>query len=596
MQGDFSRLTFDSKKHYRSVLMQQGRVQLDADWNEQVGIFNHSHETLIRDLIGDAGAPAHQAGFAISIDGDEADEPDRTAVLHTHEEIPPPIFQISNGRYYVAGILCENEQARLFTQQPIAPHVSPKALKQFALVYLDVWSRHVTAAEDPTLREIALNGIDTTTRIQTVWQVKILPIHESEQRLHNDHGHISYEQILELPEWCELVSHFERHSAMRARHNLHTTLENQLYRVEIHSVQGDVVTFKWSRENASLLFALDEINESSSEGGSVQYSAMLSDQLRDKTQLRIGDWVEFVTSDPSQDGHTLPLYRVTDLPNFTSQQVTLTGPRSTRLEEPIKQQGRSLLLRRWDHDARRENTSKDGTIPLRENVWLDLELGIQVNFTPGGTYAVGDYWLIPARTLAGGIEWPTNDQGPLALPPRGQSHHHCPLALLHFHHHKWSVVRDLRRLFSPLPLVTQRTEELSELEQRPVSKLVEICTSQEELAHGELVAVEPATHRSITRASAKNARLLLGVVSEREHHAGHVRYHITTHGRARCRVVGQVEWGDLLAVSHHHPGCARALPAEQIVSHHGAILGKALEAYVPDDDDDSSFIDVFVTL
>ena len=32
--GDESRRTFDPKKHYRSVQMQQGRVQVDADWNE----------------------------------------------------------------------------------------------------------------------------------------------------------------------------------------------------------------------------------------------------------------------------------------------------------------------------------------------------------------------------------------------------------------------------------------------------------------------------------------------------------------------------------------------------------------------------------
>ena len=35
MKGDFSRDTFDENKNYSSVLMQQGRVMLDADWNEQ---------------------------------------------------------------------------------------------------------------------------------------------------------------------------------------------------------------------------------------------------------------------------------------------------------------------------------------------------------------------------------------------------------------------------------------------------------------------------------------------------------------------------------------------------------------------------------
>ena len=41
MQGDFTRDTFDVRHHYTRVLMQQGRVQLDADWNEQTAIRTH---------------------------------------------------------------------------------------------------------------------------------------------------------------------------------------------------------------------------------------------------------------------------------------------------------------------------------------------------------------------------------------------------------------------------------------------------------------------------------------------------------------------------------------------------------------------------
>jgi len=47
MKGDFSRDTFDHKKHYRRVLMQQGRVQVDADWNEQASILLHYMQSLV---------------------------------------------------------------------------------------------------------------------------------------------------------------------------------------------------------------------------------------------------------------------------------------------------------------------------------------------------------------------------------------------------------------------------------------------------------------------------------------------------------------------------------------------------------------------
>ncbi|MCX6048065.1 MAG: DUF6519 domain-containing protein, partial [Chloroflexi bacterium] len=41
MKGDFTRSTFKPAKHYSSVRMQQGRVQLDADWNEQIDLTAH---------------------------------------------------------------------------------------------------------------------------------------------------------------------------------------------------------------------------------------------------------------------------------------------------------------------------------------------------------------------------------------------------------------------------------------------------------------------------------------------------------------------------------------------------------------------------
>ncbi len=57
MKGDFSRLTFDRRKHYSGVLMQQGRVLLDADWNEQHRIGSYLMETETTDVVGQSGVP-----------------------------------------------------------------------------------------------------------------------------------------------------------------------------------------------------------------------------------------------------------------------------------------------------------------------------------------------------------------------------------------------------------------------------------------------------------------------------------------------------------------------------------------------------------
>lgn len=48
MKADFSRMTFDEKKHYSSVLYQQGRVLTDADFNEAQAIHQHRDTTTAR--------------------------------------------------------------------------------------------------------------------------------------------------------------------------------------------------------------------------------------------------------------------------------------------------------------------------------------------------------------------------------------------------------------------------------------------------------------------------------------------------------------------------------------------------------------------
>ena len=57
MKSDITRITFSKYKHYRKVIMQQGRVQLDADWNEQNDIQDHQERSILKDIIGSSGGP-----------------------------------------------------------------------------------------------------------------------------------------------------------------------------------------------------------------------------------------------------------------------------------------------------------------------------------------------------------------------------------------------------------------------------------------------------------------------------------------------------------------------------------------------------------
>lgn len=65
VKGDFSTDTFDAGKYFSRVLMQQGRVTLDSDYNEQSSIGLHQLRTTMRDLIGPFGAPSEVGGFHI---------------------------------------------------------------------------------------------------------------------------------------------------------------------------------------------------------------------------------------------------------------------------------------------------------------------------------------------------------------------------------------------------------------------------------------------------------------------------------------------------------------------------------------------------
>jgi len=57
MKGDFTRDTFDPGKHFSRVLMQQGRAQLDTDWNEQTSIMSHLLRALAKDVFGPHWGP-----------------------------------------------------------------------------------------------------------------------------------------------------------------------------------------------------------------------------------------------------------------------------------------------------------------------------------------------------------------------------------------------------------------------------------------------------------------------------------------------------------------------------------------------------------
>ena len=96
------------------------------------------------------------------------------------------------------------------------------------------------------------------------------------------------------------------------------------------------------------------------------------------------------------------------------------------------------LVRRWEGGA---------PVIIALNQVLKLERGIEITLAPATGHAdVGDYWLIPARSLSAAIEWPVDAarNGAAALPPHGIAHAYCPLAIVQKTDAGWAVKDDCR--------------------------------------------------------------------------------------------------------------------------------------------------------
>jgi hypothetical protein len=494
MKADLTRTTFDPLKHFSRVLMQQGRIQLDSDWNEQAAILLHLLRRFAADLFGPAFSPA--GGFTI----DPLDAVTDDVIIR-------------GGSYYVDGILCElslptpvpildwDAAARTITvarwtvdevsfqtgqylqlwddagkkavvtakiakldyaNKRLTLDREPKSLvqgtKYHALrvttyltqpslpnpprlaggitlqIYLDVWERLVTAIEDASIREVALGGPDTAARTRVVWQVKWLdaesnaandciPTHALIDRLEPAHRGLLSARSEPAPTATDPTSAFRG-------------LENQLYRVEIHSggAAGGTASFKWSRDNGTVVFPVAALTVD----GGTTHVRLSTFGPEERLGLAEGNYVE-VQDDHSVLGNTPgALLRVQSI-DRASLKVTLAG---TTTRGVGAHPGLHPLLRRWDHKPQGGLTvGKDGALPIPgDGTWLDLENGVQIRFdTAGATFRTADYWMIPARVATRDVIWPTETvpgargvpvTNSVAVPPDGVTHHYAPLGLV----------------------------------------------------------------------------------------------------------------------------------------------------------------------
>jgi hypothetical protein len=427
MSGDYTRIRYSPRSGYIGVLEQQGRVRLDADGNELVDAIDRRHRAECIDTIGFAVFPTDPVNGMPTING----------FLITGTG---PYF-IGQGRGYVDGIQVDcwgdiplqfqPNLGELVGQNPLpydsqpffySPGFPEIPAAGNSIVYLDVWAREVTALEDPGLIDPAIEGIDTTTRIQAAWQVKAIATSSS--------------ACSDSPtEWTSLIapstgvlSTAPAPAVSGASPCIidpvsgYTGLENRLYRVQIYT-SGTVgggggsptATFVWSDNNASLGAGIKSVTSLTATSSLIGVTTVGRDrsfgfQVGDILEV-LDDYVEWSIRETNNGGQLVTVLAV------DPEQLTVTADSDLSgwfggLPAGINVNPR---LRKWAADKQ----------PTNNGVAIALSDGVTVTFgdDPAATLKAGDYWVFYARTATGQIE--TLSQAP----PRGL-HHYAKLAVV----------------------------------------------------------------------------------------------------------------------------------------------------------------------
>lgn len=435
MHGDFSLNPLNYRERVSRVLYQQGRVQLDSDFNEQTESTLRFLRGLAQDVIGFHGG----AGRSFKIIGDPA---------------PKKTFRVAWGEYYVDGIRCVNlpgdlwdiigskqKMADLGDGREITSHTdsywdADAKFDEPQLIYLAAWEQHISAAERDEIREVALNGPDTASRAAVVWQIRAIAAEEV--------GKLARELIKDLglsdpakagtdpnawkvdPVYLALNLTLRSSARLKAFAKENQDLEpctispearyrggeNRLYRVEIHQGGDDkTATYKWSPDNGAIVFPVREI-----EGKTVFLDSLGRDE---RTAIMKNDWVEVIDDSITLRRQVNKLVQVTDVDRHRMTVTLSAEPDNNAGSDPDLHP----ILRRWAGDAK----------PVKLNTDVDLDDGVKVQFSldapPSGRFRHGDYWLIPARSATGDVIWPGGKNTPEALRPHGIDEHYAPLAL-----------------------------------------------------------------------------------------------------------------------------------------------------------------------
>jgi hypothetical protein len=449
--SDRARVSYDPKRHWRGVVSQQGRVTLEADWNEAAAIDAEDERAQLVDVIGPSGTP--DDGYRVTVDAGSGDLTLQAGTMYVGGE-----------RVVLDADLDYEDQPDWLDRASGEPAWVDAAVpdgKADEAVWLYLREQEVGAVEDPALLDVALGGPDTSQRLRILQRVVRSSTGEStcadafaelekgwaEQGLGFDAKTMRLESVSTLqvsfeqdPTQGTLCDPIGQGGYLGA--------ENQLIRVQVASVSGKgTPTLVWGFDNASFLYRLTNADADNAGGTTtLKLASAPVDAYHQPAKDQAVEILQAAAELTTKDFIAASTGIVTTCASaYDPDQQTLVV--STALDAET-QQSPLLFLRVW----------QDTIVASGAGPFALGSTGVSVTIDArNGVYHVGDYWLFAVRPGTPTEVSPVYPQRILDAPqpPDGPRLWACPLAVV-----DWAdgtpTVTDCRNHFDDLVTLTGR--------------------------------------------------------------------------------------------------------------------------------------------
>ncbi|HSZ60716.1 MAG TPA: DUF6519 domain-containing protein [Terriglobales bacterium] len=467
MGSDRARVTYDPKQQYRSVVMQQGRVTLEADWNEASQIASEELRRETLDFVGPCGTPDN--GYEILLSSSPSNAPYDFSIL-------PGTMYVGGVRAHLLETVDYNSQTDWLDNGPEDPlwvslsslPGSPPISDEF--VYLYLREQEVSAVEDQDLKDIALGGPDTAQRTrllqrfvrvacggsdcasgltaaETQWATLGLTFDSDTMRLKSSSTlEVSFLNPAQNQTPCQPQAS-----------GGYVDPDNQLIRVQIAGIDpaSNNPQLIWGFDDASFLYRVDlDSGNNRLVFQSVPVDAshqpvknQIVELLRTAAILPNGQYVASATGvvlqldknyDPDQQSVAIP------------SGVTLPLDYTEYNQSPPVEAGQ-LFLRVWQEMI---PAAQPGTAYPLGDTGVQVTLGLQ---SPASEFHIGDYWMFAVRPATPQTVYPERYEN-APQPPDGPRLWACPLGVIAWNGEVGTVVSDCRNEFCNLVDACRRSE------------------------------------------------------------------------------------------------------------------------------------------